>query len=100
MKARDKAAEKVGANRQYVTDAKKIEQDAPEILDHVKQGKLSIPQAKKVAALPVAQRPAATERRGRNEPKEEEGLFYRGIEMVAGHDAPAPGQGAPVLRRE
>jgi hypothetical protein len=27
----------VGANPHYVTDAKKIEQDAPEILDHVKQ---------------------------------------------------------------
>jgi hypothetical protein len=40
--AREKAAEMVGANRQYVSDAKKIERDAPEILDHVKQGKLSV----------------------------------------------------------
>jgi len=31
----------VGANPHYVTDAKKIERDTPEILDHVKQGKLS-----------------------------------------------------------
>ena len=51
--ARDKAAERVGANRQYVSDAKQIAQDAPEILDHVKQGKLSIPQALKIAASPV-----------------------------------------------
>jgi hypothetical protein len=48
--ARDKAAEMVGANRQYVSDAKKIEHDAPEILDHVKQGMLSIPQAKQMPA--------------------------------------------------
>jgi hypothetical protein len=40
----------IGANPHYVTDAKKIEHDAPEILNHVKQGKLSIPQAKQGAA--------------------------------------------------
>ena len=51
--ARDKAAAMVSATPHYVIDAKKIEQDAPEILDHVKQGKLSIPQALKIAALPV-----------------------------------------------
>jgi hypothetical protein len=47
--AAEQAAAMVGANPHYVTDAKKIEQDAPEILDQVKQGKLSIPQAKTVA---------------------------------------------------
>jgi hypothetical protein len=31
----------VGAKRHYISDAKRIEKDAPEILDHVKQGKLS-----------------------------------------------------------
>jgi hypothetical protein len=61
-KARDLAAKMIGANPHYVTDAKKIERDAPELLDEVIQGKLTIPQAKKVAALPVAQRPAAIER--------------------------------------
>jgi hypothetical protein len=47
---REKAAKMVGANPHYVTDAKKIEQDAPEILEQVKQGKLSIPQAKQRTA--------------------------------------------------
>jgi len=61
----------VGANRHYISDAKQIEKDAPEILDHVKQGKLSIPQAKQVAALPVTQRPAAIERVCRNDNAEE-----------------------------
>jgi hypothetical protein len=39
----------VGANPHYVTDAKKVKQDAPEILEQVKQGKLSIPRADTVA---------------------------------------------------
>ena len=68
--ARDKAAEMVGASPRYVLDAKQIERDAPEILDHVKQGKLSIPQAKQVAALPAAQRPAAIERIQKKETEE------------------------------
>jgi hypothetical protein len=37
----------LGINPHYITDAKKIEQDAPELLNHVKQGTLSIPQAKR-----------------------------------------------------
>lgn len=54
-RARDKAAEMIGANPHYVTDAKKIERDAPEVLDYVKQGKLSIPEAKggRVACRPT-----------------------------------------------
>jgi hypothetical protein len=71
--AAEQAAKMVGANRQYVSDAKKIEQDAPEILDHVKQGKLSIPQAKRVAALPAEEHPAAIERVRQGKPVEEEG---------------------------
>jgi hypothetical protein len=34
--AAEQAAAMVGANPHYVTDAKKIEQDAPEIFDYVK----------------------------------------------------------------
>jgi hypothetical protein len=59
-KAREKAAEMVGASPRYVQDAKQVAQEAPEIFEQVKQGKLNIPQAKKVAALPAEQRPAAT----------------------------------------
>jgi hypothetical protein len=59
--ARDKAAELVGANPHYVTDAKKIEQDAPELLDEVIQERLNIPQAQRVAALPVEQRTKGSE---------------------------------------
>ena len=41
-RARDKAAELVGASPRYVQDAKQIAKDAPEILDHVKQGTLAL----------------------------------------------------------
>jgi hypothetical protein len=33
----------LGINPHYITDAKKIEQDAPELLAQVTQGTLSIP---------------------------------------------------------
>jgi hypothetical protein len=51
--AAEQTANMVGASPIYVQQAKQIAKDTTEILDHVKQGKLSIPQAKKVAALPV-----------------------------------------------
>jgi len=41
--ARDQVAKRVGANPHYVTDAENIERDAPKVLDHGKQGKLTIP---------------------------------------------------------
>jgi hypothetical protein len=42
----------VGASPRYVQDAKQIEKDALEVLDHVKQGKLTIPQAALMLAKP------------------------------------------------
>jgi hypothetical protein len=42
-KAREKVAKMVGANLYYVTDAKKIEHDALELIEQVKQGKLGFP---------------------------------------------------------
>jgi hypothetical protein len=80
--AREKAAHMLGANPHYITDAKKIERDAPEILEQVKQGTLSIPQAKKVAVLPVAERPAALERIHKKEP-EEGSISFRDREAVS-----------------
>jgi membrane-bound lytic murein transglycosylase MltF len=49
VRAAEQAAAMVSANPHYVTDAKKVKQDAPEILEQVKQGKLSIPRADTVA---------------------------------------------------
>jgi hypothetical protein len=39
MSTREKAAKMVGANPHYVSDAKKIEQDAPEILEQIRSSK-------------------------------------------------------------
>lgn len=84
-KASDKAAKLLGINPHYITDSEKIEQDAPELLEQVKQGKLSIPQAKKVAALPAEDRPAAIERIHKKEPDAEGGWIYRDGKLVAVH---------------
>ena len=82
-RARDKAAEMVGASPAYVQQAKQIERDAPELLDEVIQGRSNIPQAKRVAALPVAQRPAAIERIHKKELEEAGGCIYRDGDLGA-----------------
>ena len=46
-KNRDKAAEMFQTNNHYVQDAKKIQKEAPELLDKVRSGELSLPKAKK-----------------------------------------------------
>lgn len=45
--AREQAARLAQTNRQYVSDAKRIQQEAPELLEQVKDGTLTIPQAKR-----------------------------------------------------
>lgn len=42
----EQAAQMVGTNRQYVSDAKKLRDEAPELLERVRSGELTIPQAK------------------------------------------------------
>ncbi len=44
--ARDQAAKLTGTNRQYVSDAKKIKQEAPELAAKVHAGTMTLPQAK------------------------------------------------------
>jgi N6-adenosine-specific RNA methylase IME4/ParB-like chromosome segregation protein Spo0J len=46
-KAREQAAERTGTNARYVSDAKKIQQAAPELLQRVASGEMSIPQARR-----------------------------------------------------
>lgn len=45
--AAEQAAAIVGTNRQYVADAKKIAQQAPDLADEVKRGAISLPEAKR-----------------------------------------------------
>lgn len=47
QKARDQAAEAFQTNRQYVSDAKRIKQEAPEVFEQIKNGKKTITQAKR-----------------------------------------------------
>jgi ParB-like chromosome segregation protein Spo0J len=50
-KATEQAADIVGTNRQYVSDAKRIAEQAPELKPLVLSGELNIPEAKVIAAL-------------------------------------------------
>lgn len=45
--ARDKAAKATGVNPRYVSDAKRIAEESPEIADKVKSGEMTIQQAKR-----------------------------------------------------
>ncbi len=53
--AREKAAAAVGASARYVSDAKAIAEKAPEVLVEVKAGTLSIPEGRRIAALPSSE---------------------------------------------
>jgi hypothetical protein len=61
-RAAEQAAAIVGTNRQYVSDAKKIEREAPDLLTDVRDGALTIPEAKKLVAQPEPIRVAVRER--------------------------------------
>jgi hypothetical protein len=55
--ARDKAAEKVGTNPRYVSDAKRIKNDAPDVFERMKTGGYgSMNRAREVAKLPPEDR--------------------------------------------
>lgn len=45
-------------NRQYISDAKALQADAPELLSEVRAGTLNIPQAKQLARMPEEKRAA------------------------------------------
>ena len=54
IKARQEAAKSVGVNDRYVQDAKKVKQEAPEVFDRLKAGKITLQDAKReVAKIPV-----------------------------------------------
>lgn len=63
--AREKAAELAQTNRQYVSDAKLLRDEAPDLLDKVRDGELSIPSAKE--ELLVRRNPHVSFNSGENE---------------------------------
>lgn len=62
IRAADQAAKILGTNAHYVTDAKRLAATAPELLDEVRDGNLTIPEAKALARLPEVQRASALTR--------------------------------------
>lgn len=65
-KAREEAAKSVGVNDRYVSDAKKVKQEAPEVFERLKAGKITLQDAKRE----VAKRPTddwKEDERGRKE---------------------------------
>ena len=61
-KAAEQAAQLLNTNRQYVSDAKKIERNAPELLEDMRSGLLSVPEAKALSSLPAEGRIDALEK--------------------------------------
>jgi len=49
-KAREEAAKSVGVNDRYVSDAKKVKQEAPEVFEKLKAGKITLQDAKREVA--------------------------------------------------
>ena len=60
----DTAAELFGTNRQYVSKAKSLNQTAPDVLEQVANGKLSISDGGKLAKLPKKKREKVIDRLG------------------------------------
>jgi hypothetical protein len=53
-KATEEASRSVGVNHRYISDAKKVKQEAPEVFDRLKAGKITLQDAKReVAKIPV-----------------------------------------------
>lgn len=61
-KAREQAAKFTGTNPRYVSTAKKIKEKAPEVLEKVKEGRLTLPEAKKLISFPEKVRRQAIEK--------------------------------------
>lgn len=59
-RAAEQAATILNTNRQYVSDAKRLKQEAPDLFEQVKAGELSIPQAKQEIARQRIPEPATT----------------------------------------
>lgn len=47
-KSRDVAAKLTGTNPRYVSDAKKLQREAPELIENIRNGEMTIPQAKTI----------------------------------------------------
>lgn len=76
----DEAAKQVGTNRQYVSDAKKIKEAAPEVFETLKAGKITMQNAKRE----VAKKPTDDWRKDERERQEK---VESGLAVVANQNA-------------
>jgi len=56
--SREKAAELVGVNPRYISDAKRIKDQAPDVFEAMRAGHVTIPQVRVLADLPDDKRAA------------------------------------------
>lgn len=61
-RAGEQAAKLAGTNPHYVADAKRLKETAPELVQEVKAGTVTIPEANQLASLPREQRETALEK--------------------------------------
>lgn len=75
-KAREEAAKSVGVNDRYVSDAKKVKTEAPEVFERLKAGKITLQDAKRE----VAKKPTDD---WRQDEKDRQAEVFRGLTVVA-----------------
>lgn len=73
--ARSEAAKAVGVSEGYISDAKRIERNAPELLERVRDGSLSVPEAKKLSRVGEVERKAVIEKLESGESKSVKGAI-------------------------
>jgi len=79
-KAREEAAASVGVNDRYVSDAKKVKQEAPEVFERLKAGKITLQDAKRE----VAKKPTDA---WRKDERERQAFVESGVSVVANASA-------------
>lgn len=70
VQAREQAAQSVGVNDRYVSDAKKVKEEAPEVFERLKAGKVTLQDAKREVAKKPTDDWRADERRRQQEVNE------------------------------
>jgi len=75
--ARDKAAKDAGASPRYVQDAKKIKEEAPETFEKMKEGEITMAQAKKEVAAKRSKEPVKKPSQPKRKPTPKGGEIYR-----------------------
>jgi hypothetical protein len=78
--AREEAAKSVGVNDRYVSDAKKVKTEAPEVFERLKAGKITLQDAKRE----VAKKPTDD---WRQDEKDRQAEVFRGLTVVANASA-------------